>query len=82
LDEIGAVLGLLRENPAEYFRKDRDREAGRRGIDGADVERLIAERAIARAEKDWKRADKIRQILSERGVALKDSPQGTTWNVE
>ena len=82
MDEIGAVLGLFRENPAEYFRKDRDREAGRRGIDGADVERLIAERAAARAEKDWKRADEIRQVLSVRRVVLKDSPQGTTWHVE
>lgn len=81
LRETGAVLGLFREDPDEYFRLDRGREAGKRGIDAAEVERLIAARTAARAAKDWGRADEIRNDLAARGVVLKDSPAGTTWKI-
>jgi cysteinyl-tRNA synthetase len=63
-DELTGVLGLV------YNR----REAG--ALD-AQVEALIAERAKARSEKNWKRADEIRAQLGEMGVAIEDTPQGT-----
>ncbi|MBR6007243.1 MAG: cysteine--tRNA ligase [Clostridia bacterium] len=43
------------------------------------VEKLIAERAEAKKAKNWARADEIRAELSEKGVTLKDSKEGTTW---
>jgi cysteinyl-tRNA synthetase len=45
----------------------------------ADIERLIAERAAAKADKNFAEADRIRQVLLAQGVVLKDSPAGTTW---
>jgi cysteinyl-tRNA synthetase len=48
-------------------------------LDVARVEALIAERASARASRDWARADRARTELERLGVALKDGPQGTTW---
>jgi len=63
-DELTGVLGLV------YNR----REAG--ALD-AQVEALIAERAKARSEKNWKRADEIRAQLGEMGVTIEDTPQGT-----
>ncbi|MFC1584939.1 cysteine--tRNA ligase [Fibrobacterota bacterium] len=42
---------------------------------------LIKERDMAREEKNFKRADEIRDIFIARGLALKDGPQGTTWEV-
>jgi cysteinyl-tRNA synthetase len=43
---------------------------------------LIAERAEARKEKNFKRGDEIRDALLEKGIQLLDSPQGTIWNVK
>jgi cysteinyl-tRNA synthetase len=54
------------------------------GIDHNDpfvkeIEALIAERADAKKAKNYARADEIRQILSDKGVTLIDTPQGTKF---
>ena len=81
LREIGAVLGLLIEEPDHYLRLDREREAEKRGLAVAEIEVLIAERRSAREAKEWQRADEIRKGLAARGVILKDSPTATTWTI-
>lgn len=45
------------------------------------VERVIAMRTQARKEKNWAESDRLRDVLASCGVALKDSKDGTTWNV-
>jgi len=44
-----------------------------------DVKRLIEERERARAERDWARADEIRDRLLEMDIVLEDKPGGTRW---
>jgi cysteinyl-tRNA synthetase len=46
------------------------------------MDELITERKTARAEKNWEFADKIRVALDEVGIILKDSKEGTTWEVK
>ena len=41
--------------------------------------RLINERAKARLDRNWQRADEIRAFLSKKGVEIADSREGTTW---
>lgn len=43
------------------------------------IKMLIKERELARAGKDFRRADKIRAELNERGIILRDTPSGTEW---
>ena len=45
----------------------------------AEVEALIDERQTARKEKDWAKADSIRDKLAEMGITLEDTPQGVKW---
>jgi len=79
--EIGSILGFFREQPDAYLRGDREREAMKRGLVVAEIERLIAERRAARAAKEWRKADEIRKDLSRSGVILQDSPDATTWTI-
>ena len=53
--------------------------AGGSDLDAEKIEALIAERAAAKAEKNYARADEIRGILADMGVVLKDTKEGTTW---
>jgi cysteinyl-tRNA synthetase len=45
-------------------------------------QKLIQERESARKAKDYKRADEIRDLLKEKGIILKDGPEGTVWEIE
>ena len=70
-------LGLLGTSPSEWAAwKPASVE-----IDEGRVEQLIAARLEARKSKDFAEADRIRDELAQMGVALKDGPEGTTWEI-
>jgi cysteinyl-tRNA synthetase len=81
LRRIGGVLGVLRHPARAYVEEAKTRGVGAAGLDVADIERLIQERAAARKAKDFKRGDAIRDELLARGVVLKDGAGDTTWSV-
>lgn len=73
MEFLGRVLGIGDSDPYEYFKF---------GIDSKDreiIENLISKRSEAKKEKNFKRADEIRDELKELGVELSDTPQGTLW---
>jgi cysteinyl-tRNA synthetase len=47
----------------------------------ARIEGLVSERLAARRAKNWAESDRLRSKLTELGVALKDSKDGTTWEI-
>lgn len=47
--------------------------------DEAEIEALLAERTAAKKEKNYQRADEIRNVLAERGIIIEDTPQGPKW---
>ena len=47
----------------------------------AKIESLIASRDKARTNKDWAKSDSIRDELSELGIQIEDSPEGTKWRL-
>jgi cysteinyl-tRNA synthetase len=50
-------------------------------LTSGQIERLVAQRNHARAQKDWKESDRIRDELAQMGVVLKDTKDGTTWEI-
>jgi cysteinyl-tRNA synthetase len=66
LTELTGVLGLLETSAGDSDEDETDEE----------LKSLIADRQKAREEKNWARADEIRDILKARGITLKDTPQG------
>lgn len=71
----GNMLGVLEQDPLEWLQ----------GAEGDDdlsaeaVDTLIAERAAAKASKDFARADEIRDELTDAGIVLEDTAEGTLW---
>jgi len=81
LKAMAEVLGLLQEDPDAFLRKKRERWLQGQGLAPEFVEELIRKRGRARKEKRWVEADRIRQELQEKGIALEDTPGGTIWKV-
>jgi cysteinyl-tRNA synthetase len=76
------LLGFLSMSAAAW--KGRKQQAS--GVDAEEVDRLIADRAAARARKDFKESDRIRDALVAMGVAIKDGKDAdgkpvTTWEI-
>jgi cysteinyl-tRNA synthetase len=71
----GALLGLLQQDPEAWFKRGSER------VDAARVESLIEARRLARAARDFARADAIRAELAAMGVAIEDGAEGTRWKI-
>ena len=69
----GDVLGVLQSSPEEWFSGSVD------DSESAVIDALIAERATARANKDWSRADEIRDILNDKNIVIEDGADGVRW---
>jgi cysteinyl-tRNA synthetase len=69
----GFVLGLLQQAPAAWFAR------GTSGDDDARIQSLVDERNAAKRNRDFARADAIRDQLAGEGVLLEDTPTGVRW---
>jgi cysteinyl-tRNA synthetase len=65
LERIDSVLGVLGEEQESILEPE--------------IEKLIEERNSARRNREFKKADQIRDDLAGRGIILEDTPQGTKW---
>ena len=72
LRALGACLGLLQAEPEAFL------QAGA-SLDAQAIEALIAQRTLAKSQRDYAQADRIRQQLLAQGITLKDGAAGTTW---
>lgn len=67
-------LGLLTVPPGDLVIRPADA-----AMSDGDVDALVAQRARARSERDWKLADEIRDRLAVAGVEVRDDDAGTAW---
>jgi cysteinyl-tRNA synthetase len=74
LKALGASLGLLQNEPIKFLQS-----AAANVLDTAQIALRIADRDDAKKAKNFALADAIRKELLAQGIALKDSPTGTTW---
>ncbi|MFH1102341.1 MAG: cysteine--tRNA ligase [Pseudomonadota bacterium] len=75
------ALGIITREPKVYFESKRSKGLERQEVDPETVERLIQERAEARTEKNWQKADEIRATLEKMNISLEDRGNGTIWKI-
>ena len=68
ISELGGILGLFTKSKTNSL--------------DSEIEEMIEERNKARAEKNWAKADEIRDKLKEMHIVLKDTPMGVKWSYE
>ncbi len=81
LKQVGEVLGILQEEPETLRGKKRTQWLHLQGLSSQKINEMIAQRNLARKEKRWAEADRIRNELQEKGITLEDTPGGTLWKV-
>jgi cysteinyl-tRNA synthetase len=74
LRSMGAVLGILQQNPDAYLK----RSVGAKQMEDAEVEALLAARQAARAAKNFAESDRIREKLAASGIVLEDKAGAAT----
>lgn len=74
--QSGEWLGLFQQDPEAWFSGSSD------DVNAQEINALIAERSQAKADKNWARADEIRDLLADKKVVVEDSASGTTWRIE
>lgn len=92
LKSLGALLGLLQSNANDYLQGRKyvlNANPGEvnvsgvgsslNGLNSETIDDLIYQRVVAKKGKNFAEADRIRKELSESGIILEDTPQGTTW---
>ncbi len=84
----GAALGLLKVDPETWFKQGLSRPAegttpapGAAAINADEIDALIEQRNAARKSRNFAEADRIRDELAAKNIAIEDSAQGTRWKV-
>lgn len=77
LVRLGECLGLLQVDPEKFLKGQ-----GSDSVDSAEIDQLVAAREQARADKDWAKADEIRDRLGELNVVVEDGMGGSSWRID
>lgn len=76
LDYLGAMLGLLQNDARQFLQAKMENEDG---MTDEQIDDLITQRAQAKHNKNWSECDRIRDLLTDQGIKIEDTPQGTRW---
>ena len=75
LKALAGVVGLLQREPNAFLQAD----SANTNDEALDVDAMIIARNEAKKAKNYAEADQIRKTLTEAGIVLEDTPQGTIW---
>ena len=76
--DLGDILGILKISPSQWFKTQRIKKTGS-GLTDTEIDQLIEDRRQAREDKNWQRADEIRDQLQAASIQLEDREGKTFW---
>jgi len=78
---VREAIGLMAMDTTSFQEEVKDKRLAAMQVDRAQVEELLNARLIARREKDWARADAIREELTQKRIIVMDRADGGDWRV-
>jgi cysteinyl-tRNA synthetase len=75
-DRVVSMLMVLGLAPSQWLNHKTEQ------VIDAEIQVLIEQRRVAREQKDFARADQIRDQLKAKGIELSDNPSGTHWSID
>ena len=75
---LGSLMGVLQEDPKSWFEMNQSNK----DFNKEEIDNLISERNEAKINKDYAKADMIRDELMSKGIEIMDSSSGTSWKVK
>lgn len=82
IHKVYSVLGLLEQTPKSFMNELKMKYLKKIQINPTDIEIFIKERANAKKNKDYNKADFIRAELDSKGIILNDTVKGTEWDIK
>lgn len=81
LEKLSGVINIFGRPSEEFLAELRNTVLKEKSLLPGDIDKLIAQRVQARQNKDFQTADALRQELLAKGIELRDSANGTEWDV-
>lgn len=78
---IADVLGIGTMEPQAFFDEVKYKRLAAQGRSVEEIDAKIVARGLARANKDWAAADKLRVELDADNIVVMDTPSGSTWRM-
>lgn len=79
--KFGSLLSLFQEEPKQFLTILDDRLLAKMNLQREAVQSIVDERALARLQKDFAKSDVLRAKLTELGISVSDTTQGSFWEV-
>lgn len=79
--KLGKLMAMFQEPADGFLLKLDNMLLEKMKIQRADVDAVVAERSQARANKDFAKSDELRKKLTEMGISVSDTPEGSFWEV-
>lgn len=81
-DLVAKALGIMAMSTSDFIEEVKQKRLASMGVSREEVERLVAEREAKRTAKEWAEADRLRDELETKGIAVMDTPEGSRWRVK
>jgi cysteinyl-tRNA synthetase len=81
MKKFGSVLSLFQEEPQKFLLELDNKLLVKLGHKREEIDKIVAERAKVREQKDFAKADEYRKQLTEMGITVSDTPAGSHWEV-
>ena len=82
IKEVYGILGLFEQNPNDFIEEMRKKYISNLNVNIEEIENRINERLEAKKNKDFDKADSIREELDKKGIILNDTIDGTLWDIK
>ena len=82
IKEVYKILGFFEQDPNTFINEMRNKYISKLELTSEVIENMIVERNEAKKNKDYEKADRIREELDKNGIILNDTANGTIWDIK